>query len=308
MKIGRYTGADGLEKLGVVVEAGGRLRVLDLVAATVARNLPVASTMDAFIDSGARGMAQAYETTAWALTRADAAWFTDEEHVPWLTPVSPRDCFAAGRNFGEHRDETAEFWKKQGTGFHTDIPMGFVKLARTLVPTRASVDRPPATSRFDYEVEAAAVIASPCLGVSEHDALKKVFGYTVFNDLSDRAIQRKEMANQALMVGKNLPGFGPLGPWILTADEVPDPSELELVLKVNGHERQRATCGKMLFSFAELIAYWSSMGLVRGDLIASGTPGGVASGRANPDEFYLRPGDTVHAEISQVGILETRIG
>jgi 2-keto-4-pentenoate hydratase/2-oxohepta-3-ene-1,7-dioic acid hydratase in catechol pathway len=134
-----------------------------------------------------------------------------------------------------------------------------------------------------------------------------VFGYTVFNDLSARDLQRKEMANQSILIGKNLPGFGPLGPWILTADDMPDPAALELELRVNGEVRQRSQCGDMINSFAQLISSWSVMGLVRGDLIAGGTPEGVAIGRPDPHAFYLKPGDRIEAEIRQIGILETRI-
>lgn len=143
--------------------------------------------------------------------------------------------------------------------------------------------------------------------MAESDALKLVFGYTVFNDLSARDIQRREMANQSILAGKNLPGFGPLGPWILTADEVPDPAQLELKLRVNGRERQNSLCTDMLNSFAQLISSWSSMGLAPSDVIAGGTPAGVAIGRPNPQEFFLKPGDRVEAEITQIGVLETFI-
>ncbi len=308
MKIGRYLNSTGHEQLGVVLGNPGAYRVLNLIDAGNARGLgQMPTSMDAFIDGGRATLDMAYDVCAWAEQKADSKWFSDEASVAWLLPVQVRTCFAAGRNFAKHKAETADHWKEQAAKFHNEIPMGFIKLARTFVATRAEVARPPESTWFDYEVEPAAVIGSNALRVSESDALKSVFGYTVFNDLSARDIQRKEMANQSILMGKNLPGFGPLGPWILTADEVPDPAVLELKLRVNGQVRQHGSCGDMIDSFARLISSWSSMGLGRGDVIAGGTPEGVAIGRPEPQNFYLKPGDAVEAEISQIGVLETRI-
>jgi 5-carboxymethyl-2-hydroxymuconate isomerase len=151
------------------------------------------------------------------------------------------------------------------------------------------------------------VIGRACERVSEERALDAVFGYTVLNDLSARELQRKEMANQSILIGKNFPGFGPLGPWITTADELPDPSVMEVELKVNGEVRQQADCRNLIFPFPRLIAHWSRMGLDRGDLITTGSPEGVAIGRPDPLPFYLQPGDVVHATVRQVGTLETTI-
>jgi 5-carboxymethyl-2-hydroxymuconate isomerase len=144
--------------------------------------------------------------------------------------------------------------------------------------------------------------------VSEERALSAVFGYTILNDLSARELQRKEMANQSIVLGKNFPGFGPLGPWITTADEIPDPSVLELELTVNGETRQKTDCRNLIFPFPRMIAHWSRMGLDKGDLITTGSPEGVAIGRPDPMPFYLQPGDVVRATVKQVGTLETTIG
>jgi len=308
MKIGRYLNPAGQEQLGVILGPPNDYRVLNLHAASAARgDSDMPATMDDFIDRGYAALDLAYKVIAWAEQRYDPEWFTQEAAVPWLIPVKVKTCFAAGRNFGKHKAETVEYWQKQAANFHNEIPMGFIKLSRTIVATRTEVPRPQESSWFDYEVEPVAVIGSDAVRISEQDALKAVFGYTVFNDLSARDIQRKEMANQSILVGKNLPKFGPLGPWILTADEVPDPSVLELKLTVNGSVRQNGLCNDMINSFPQLIASWSSMGLSRGDVIAGGTPEGVAIGRANPEDFYLKPGDVVEAEISQIGVLETRI-
>jgi 5-carboxymethyl-2-hydroxymuconate isomerase len=116
------------------------------------------------------------------------------------------------------------------------------------------------------------------------------------------------MSNQSILIGKNLPGLGPLGPWILTADEVPDPTALRMELLVNGETRQKASCHDLIFSVPALVAHWSRMGLEIGDLITLGTPEGVAIGsKPDPMPFYLKPGDTVHARVDQIGTLETLI-
>jgi 5-carboxymethyl-2-hydroxymuconate isomerase len=225
-----------------------------------------------------------------------------------MVPIRVRNCIAGGRNFAAHRNETLEYWTKQGAKLHSEIPMGFIKLASVMVPTRSVVKRPPETEWFDYEIEATVVIGKPIERVSEERALSAVFGYTILNDLSARELQRKEMANQSILLGKNFPGFGPLGPWITTADEIPDPSVLELELTVNGETRQKTDCRNLIFPFPRMIAHWSRMGLDKGDLITTGSPEGVAIGRPDPMPFYLQPGDVVRATVKQVGTLETTIG
>ncbi|MFN0306109.1 MAG: fumarylacetoacetate hydrolase family protein [Burkholderiales bacterium] len=311
MKIGRVRTPEGGERLGAIVTSDGRERVLDLGAAAKAKHgaSPFPTTMAAFIAAGSHGLALGYELLEWAPRQGTGAWFADEAMTDWLTPVAARNVLCAGRNFGRHKDESLGFWSKQGaTGIHFEFPCGFIQLAHTLVPQRAIVKRPPDVTEFDYEVEVAAIIGKPVERVSEADALDCLFGYTVFNDLSAREWQRKEMRNQMIMLGKNFPGFGPIGPYILTADEVPDPAKLVVELKVNGRSLQKESCADMIFGFPKLIAFWSAMGLGPGDIIASGTPEGVAMHRKpDPFEFYLKPGDIVHAIVDRIGTLETRI-
>jgi 5-carboxymethyl-2-hydroxymuconate isomerase len=309
MKIGRYDDGKGGEHLGVVLEQAGQLSVLDLQAAARVKgtDLSLVRDMDAFIDAGARSLQLGYELIEWAQRAGDDRFFTLETQVPWLIPVKVRNCMAGGRNFAAHRAETLEYWTKQGAKLHSEIPMGFIKLASSMVPTRSTVQRPENCAWFDYEIEPTAVIGSSVEKVKEVDALKAIFGYTILNDLSAREMQRKEMANQSILLGKNYPGLGPLGPWILTADEMPDPAKLEMVLTVNGEERQKTTCEHMIFSFAALVSHWSRLGLARGDLITVGSPEGVAIGRPDPLPFYLQSGDVVRADVKQIGVLETFI-
>jgi len=307
MKIGRYTGPDGTERLGIVTGTNGLLKVVDLRAASAARGQAAPATMNAFIAGAEKARNDAYATLEWAQRVGEVGWFLDEAGVKWITPIEVRSCIAGGRNFKAHRAETAEYWAKQGAKLHAEIPMGFIKLASSMVPTRTNVKRPQETQWFDYEVEATAVIGYPAERVSEKDALKAVFGYTLLNDLSAREMQRQEMANQSILLGKNFPGLGPLGPWIVTTDEIPDPAVIDISLSVNGQPRQKASCRDMLFTFEALISHWSRLGLDCGDLITSSSPDGVAIARPDPMAFYLQPGDVVRAESPQIGTLETRI-
>lgn len=307
MKIGRYLADDGSERLGVVLEEASALSVLDLGAAARARSVGESfpASMDKLIRSGERGLAQANSVIEWAVKAGERQWFKAERDVTWIIPVQVRNCLAAGANFAKHRAEVAHRWPE---GFHDVAPMGFAKLASIMVPTRSTVTRPPDVLQFDYEVEVAAVIGQRAERVSEANALKQVFGYTILNDLSAREWQRKEMENRAILLGKNFPGFGPLGPWIVTADELPDPAVMEVKLSVNGEARQLASCRDMIFSFAMLIAHWSKIGLDVGDLVTSGTPEGVAVGmKPDPTSYFLKPGDRIEASVTPIGVLETWI-
>jgi 2-keto-4-pentenoate hydratase/2-oxohepta-3-ene-1,7-dioic acid hydratase in catechol pathway len=310
MKIGRLNGG-AVERLGVVIPIDEKDHVLDLEKAAIAKlgKMPIKNTMAAFIEAGQRALDVGYEIIVWAQREGCQDCITPLASASWMIPVEPRTFLCAGRNFGRHRDESLASRPKQAaTGIHFEFPTGFVQLPHTLVPHMATVSRPEDVKEFDYEIEVAAVIGKPIERVPEGKALDAVFGYTVFNDLSAREWQRKEMQNQMILIGKNFPGFGPIGPYILTADEVSDPSSFALVLKVNGEVRQQESCSDMIFDFPQLIAFWSRVGLRGGDVIASGTPGGVATHRKpDPFPFYLKPGDVVEASVSQIGVLETRI-
>lgn len=312
MKIGRFRApgaAQGDARLGVVLPDGPSLKVLDVAAAASAGGHVVPPTMEALIDAGLGGLGPVYEAIAWAEQRGEPGWYAAEPEVDWLLPLRPGNCIAGGRNFGGHREESLAYWAKQGkTDYHVDFPMGFLKTASAMVPTRTTVQRPEDVADLDYEIEAVAVIGSSVRNVPEERALEAVFGYTILNDMSARTIQRQEMRNQSILLGKNFPGLGPLGPYLVTADEVPDPAVLDLQLTVNGEVRQQASCTDLIFTFPAMIAHWSRMGLNPGDLITTGTPDGVASGRQpDPAPFYLKSGDRVLATVDQIGTLETLI-
>jgi len=312
MKIGRFVVDGTVDATGVLVDINGEQCVLNLsrAAAVLAPTHVDAGSLTSLIGGGKSMLDQAYDIIERSCKHGEATWFTPLSHTRWLVPTVPNTFLCAGRNFGRHRDEADTLWASRGGNKgQSEIPTGFVKLRSSLVAHGCSVARPPGLITLDYEVEVVAILGQRVQNVSEASALDAVFGYTVFNDLSAREWQFREMENRLVIIGKNFPGAGPFGPWILTADEVPDPQVLGLELKVNGKRRQHiADCTDMIFTFAQLIAFWSMMGLDPGDAIASGTPEGVAhSHKPDPQEWFLKPGDVVEAEVRQIGVLETRI-
>ena len=162
---------------------------------------------------------------------------------------------------------------------------------------------PGVTEKLDYEVELGVMIGKPAKGVSETDAPKHVFGYFVANDVSARDWQ---FHSPTFTVGKSFDTHGPVGPWIVTADEVADPHKLKLRCLVNGEIRQESETGQMIFNVWKQISYLSTaFTLETGDLIATGTPEGVGVGMQPP--CFLQPGDVVRCEIEGLGFIENKV-
>jgi 2-keto-4-pentenoate hydratase/2-oxohepta-3-ene-1,7-dioic acid hydratase in catechol pathway len=163
---------------------------------------------------------------------------------------------------------------------------------------------PRGAHKLDYEVELALVIGRVASYVDEAEALDHVAGYATFCDFSERAFQ-KEMGGQWTK-GKSADSFAPMGPWLTTADEIADPQKLRLWCKVNGESRQNSWTGDMMFSTKQLVSYISRfMTLLPGDVVATGTPGGVAMGMEPPR--WLQAGDFVECCVEGLGTLEQRV-
>ena len=309
MRIARYKSATGAERLGIVCSLSGREMLVNVTMAAAARGVPHApDSVMGLIEGGEVAMDATRELLMWAAHRQDPTWIDDPAYVQWLTPVPPKSMISAGRNFGRHKMESLKANSASGSKLHSDFPTGFIKLGRTLVPHKSQVKRPSDVLDFDYEVEIVLVLGKAIEAQSTADTAGAIFGYTIFNDLSAREWQLREMHNGMIMLGKNFPGFGPLGPYILTADEVPDPNGLVLWLKVNGELRQHSDCRDLIFDFEALVAFWSRVGLVPGDMISTGTPEGVAlHHKPDPRAWYLKPGDRVEAGVDGIGVLETFI-
>ncbi len=213
-------------------------------------------------------------------------------------------------NFASHLEELTTWkdpeWESHNWGdFHFEHPTGFLEAPSSVVPSGARVAIPVFTRQLDYEIEIAIIIGREAFRVDPKDAFDYVAGYTIFNDLSARDIQAREHSNKVILMGKSFKGSCPLGPWLTTPDELGDPHDLAMKLRVNGEVRQDSNTAQMHYKTAELVSWWSHMGLYPGDVITSGSPPGVAAGMESPK--WLQPGDTVEASIDKLGTLVTHI-
>ncbi len=211
-------------------------------------------------------------------------------------------CVAS--NYAAHIEESG---REAPLDRHRITPWLFLKPATTIIGPGASIPVPRTGQAIDWEVELAAVIGRAGRHIAPVDALGYVAGYTVVNDISERRFKAPEDRPPRewdkffdWLHGKWFDGFAPMGPWMVTADEIPDPQALHLELRVNGRLRQRGSTAQMIYSVAELIAFASSvMTLLPGDIIATGTPQGVG----NATGEFLKPGDVVECEVEKIGIL-----
>jgi 2-keto-4-pentenoate hydratase/2-oxohepta-3-ene-1,7-dioic acid hydratase in catechol pathway len=216
--------------------------------------------------------------------------------ITWLPPISrPDKILCVGINYVAHREETGRS--------ETEYPTLFTRFANTQVGHEQPLIRPRASTEFDYEAELAVVIGRPAHRVRREDALSCVAGYACYHDATLRDWQRH---TSQFTAGKNFLGTGGFGPWMVTADEIPDPSRLTLIGRLNGTEMQRATTDLLIFDIPGLIAYITTFTeLVPGDVISTGTPGGVGSKRQPP--VWLKPGDVFEVEVAGVGVLRNTV-
>lgn len=222
--------------------------------------------------------------------------------ITLMAPIPrPGKLMAMGLNFFDHAAENKVP--------PPEFPVGFLKAATSLVGPGEPVSYPRTTSQLDYEIEMAIVIGKKGKDIPKEKAWEYVAGYTILNDLSARDIQIREMSKKLVLLSKSLDGLGPLGPWLVTKDEIPDPDNLAMELYVNDEPepRQRSNTHQMVFKIPDLIAYWSQMTLEPGDIISSGTPGGVAFFRQPAEKWLLKIGDVVEARIEKLGILRNPI-
>ena len=268
-------------RLGGVVED----RVIDLALASGGA-LP--SDMIAFLQAGPSAMSVARQTLEEA---AEDGVPLAEVTLMAPVPVPPK-VIAIGQNYMDHvREQGAEPPK---------WPIIFCKFSTSVIGPGATIRWDPAlTQQVDYEVELAVVIGRPARRVSARDALAYVAGYTVCNDVSARDLQ---FGDGQWVRGKSLDTFCPLGPWLVTRDEIPDPQALAVRTTLNGQVVQDSTTAEMIFGVRELIAFSSrAFTLLPGDVIVTGTPPGVGVFRDPP--LFLNDGDTVTVEVEGIGAL-----
>merc|ERR1712113_1352560 len=216
-----------------------------------------------------------------------------------LSPIEPTSVVCIGLNYKNHADELKLPYPKN--------PVVFAKPPNSGVGHQAKVVKPRITQKMDYEVELAVVIGKPCKDVSVESALDYVLGYTVANDLSTRDWQKvPELAGGQWCRSKGFDGFSPLGPVLVTRDEIADPNNLNLRSFVNGEKRQDSSTNDLIFKVQEVISFLScGSTLMPGTVIMTGTPAGVAEGMKG--QPWLKPGDKVITEVEKIGALEIEI-
>lgn len=286
--------------------------VLDVDLAATALNLIGLDQMQEFIEQPARGQQIVQAITERAAGRRfgdvrvfaeiGAARRLDEVLLAAPIPRPKKNIMCLGRNYLDHAREMAT---QLGTSADApEFPVFFTKAPTSVNgPFGDIVIDPEVSRRIDWEAELAVIIGKSGKNIPAVDALDYVFGYTILNDVSARDIQYR---HKQWFKGKSIDGYCPMGPWIVTVDEIPDPHNLNIRLRVNGVTKQDSNTRMLIYSVREIIASLSlGMTLEPGDIIATGTPSGVGDARKPPE--YLQPGDVMETEIEGIGVLRNPV-
>lgn len=270
MKLLRY-GPHGQEKPGLV-DPSGRIRDLSAHLTDVAR--------EALLPASLARLRQ--------IDPSSLPVVTPDRYGPCVGHVGKFICI--GLNYADHAREAGATVPAE--------PIVFMKATSAIIGPNDDVAIPRGSQKTDWEVELGIVIGAPAKNVSEADALAHVAGYCVVNDLSERAWQLEGTGQW--VKGKSADTFGPIGPWLVTSDEVPDPQDLPLWLEVDGHRYQNGSTSTMVFGVKYLVSYLSRfMSLQPGDIISTGTPPGVGMGQKPPT--FLRPGNRMRLSVAGLG-------
>jgi 2-keto-4-pentenoate hydratase/2-oxohepta-3-ene-1,7-dioic acid hydratase in catechol pathway len=226
------------------------------------------------------------------------------EDVRLRAPILPKKFFHTAGNFREHEEES----KRVGWSHEIAPWIVFFQNVDAIVgPDDPIVHPEHLTEELDYELELAVVIRKPGKWFGPEEAPDYIGGYLIFNDITARDIQRREMRSGVFSFCKAIDTFCPLGPWIVTPDEIPDPHDLEMELRVNGDVRQTSHSGRMSVTIPEIVAHYSPLGYSAGDVVSTGTVSGVAGFSADAASLYLKPGDVIEAEIERIGVLRNPV-
>ena len=246
-------------------------------------------TMRAYFERG--GAADTTERTPLAGAKLEA-------------PIVPKKFFHTSGNFREHEDES-----KRVDWSHEIAPwiVFFQNVDAIVGPDEPVVYPEHLTEELDYELELAVVIGKDGKWFGPDEAMEYVAGYLIFNDITARDIQRREMRSGVFSFCKAIDTFCPLGPWIVTPDEIGDPHELSMELRVNGEIRQVSNMNHMSTSVPEVLSHYSPLGFSAGDVLSLGTVSGVAGFSEDPAAWYLKPGDVIEAEIEKIGVLRNPV-
>jgi 2-keto-4-pentenoate hydratase/2-oxohepta-3-ene-1,7-dioic acid hydratase in catechol pathway len=226
------------------------------------------------------------------------------EDVRLRAPIVPKKFFHTAGNFREHEDES-----KNVDWSHEIAPwiVFFQNVDAIVGPDDPVIYPEHLTEELDYELELAVVIRKAGKWFSPEEAVDYIGGYVIFNDITARDIQRREMRSGVFSFCKAIDTFCPLGPWIVTPDEIPNPHDLAMELRVNGEARQVSHSKNMSVTIPEILSHYSALGYSAGDVVSTGTVSGVAGFSDDPASLYLKPGDVMEAEIERIGVLRNPI-
>jgi 2-keto-4-pentenoate hydratase/2-oxohepta-3-ene-1,7-dioic acid hydratase in catechol pathway len=215
-------------------------------------------------------------------------------------PIIPKKFFHTAGNFREHEEDS-----KTVEWSHEIAPwiVFFQNVDAIIGPGQPVIYPEHLTEELDYELELAVIIGKAGSNFDAEEAASYIAGYTIFNDITARDIQRREMRSGVFSFCKAIDTFCPLGPWIVTPEEIGDARDLRMQLRVNGELRQESHSGNMSVTIPEIIAHYSALGYSPGDVLSTGTVSGVAGFSENAAELYLRPGDQIECEIEKIGVL-----
>ena len=271
----------------------------------------VPANMRALFEGGDTSLEAARDALDHALHQPDHATgahgepvFYSVADITLKAPIVPKKFFHTAGNFREHHEEATK------AGFsHPVMPwIVFFQNVDAIIGHEEPVIYPEhLTQELDYELELAVVLKKGGKHFRPEDASSHIGGYVIFNDITARDIQRREMKSGVFSFCKGIHTFCPLGPWIVTADEIPDAHNLAMELRVNGESRQRSHSGKMSVKIPQILSHYSPMGYSAGDVVSTGTVSGVAAFSGDPTAWYLKPGDVMECEIERIGILRNRV-
>jgi len=270
----------------------------------------VPANMLALFQGGDTSLEAAHKASDHALENEEAtspdgtAIFYPLPQVKLKAPIIPRKFFHTAGNFREHHEEATK------AGFsHPVLPwiMFFQNIDAIIGPDEPVIYPPHLTQELDYELELSVVMKKGGKHFSAAEASDYIGGYVIFNDITARDIQRQEMKSGVFSFCKGIDSFCPLGPWIVTADEIPDAHNLAMELRVNGESRQRSHSSKMSVKIPEILSHYSPMGYSAGDVVSTGTVSGVAAFSGDPKKWYLKPGDVMECEIEKIGVLRNPV-
>lgn len=322
MKLVTFQNAAKQSRIGAV-SAEGKIVDLSIACALYLREIEnenafdrlaealVPSNMRSLFEGGDTSLEAASKALDYALHQGSEAlgpggepMIYDLSDVQLRAPIIPKKFFHTAGNFREHHEEATK------AGFsHPVLPwIVFFQNVDAIIGHEEPVIYPEhLTQELDYELELAVVLKKGGKHFTPEEAVDHIGGYVIFNDITARDIQRREMKSGVFSFCKAIDTFCPLGPWIVTADEIPDPHNLAMELRVNGESRQRSHSGKMSVKIPEILSHYSPMGYSAGDVVSTGTVSGVAAFSGDPKAWYLKVGDVMECEIEKIGILRNHV-